>query len=232
MKKFLENFQSGYKYKVDRISAYLIDLLLIAFLVTFLMSNSITNPFYENTIEACNAYSEVSKTEKKDLDYSDSKSVTNYVKKVSPYHRTCYIRRNYASYVWYVLLTIFYFGLFAYLNDGQTIGKKLLRLRVVNNKDGKNAKFIQLLFRNIFGGDVLLTGTGNNFIILLYLFLPFIKNGYAFTISLSILIISTYVLDFLFIILFIFKKNGRTLDDLVGSTKVIRVEKKRVSKEN
>ena len=48
MKKFLENFQSGYKYKVDRISAYLIDLLLIAFLVTFLMSNSITNPFYEN----------------------------------------------------------------------------------------------------------------------------------------------------------------------------------------
>ena len=24
MKKFLENFQSGYKYKVDRISAYLI----------------------------------------------------------------------------------------------------------------------------------------------------------------------------------------------------------------
>ncbi len=230
MKEKLDNFHEGYKYKVDRISAYLIDLLIIAFLITFLISNTITNPFYNNTREACSAYTEVYNEAKKDLDYSDTKSVTNYIKKISPTYRTCYIRKNYASYVWYIILTIFYFGLFNYLNDGQTLGKKMFRLRVVNNKDGKSAKFSQLVIRNIFGGNQLLAG--NNIVIILSLFLPLIKNGYHFSIALSILLFITYILDIVFILIFIFKKNGRTLDDLIGSTKVIRVEKKRVSKEN
>ena len=230
MKEKLDSLHNGYKYKVDRISAYLIDLLIIAFLITFLISNTITNPFYNNTKEACSVYSEVAKEAKKDLDYNDSKSVLRYIKKISPTYRTCHIRKNYASFVWYIILTIFYFGLFAYLNDGQTIGKKLFSLKVVNNKDGKSVKFHQMIIRNIFGGSRLLAG--NNLVICLSLFLPLIKDGYGYNIAISVLSVLTYLLDLVFILLYLVKKNGRTLDDLVGSTKVIRVEKKRVSKEN
>jgi uncharacterized RDD family membrane protein YckC len=230
MKDKIESFQNGYKYKVDRISAYLIDLLIVTFLITFLVSNTITNPFYNKTNSVCSAYSEVEKEAKKDLDYASPESITAYIKKISPTYRTCYIRKSYAGYVWYVILTLFYFGLFAYLNDGQTLGKKMFRLKVVNNKDGKSAKFYQLIIRNIFGGNRLLAG--NNLVILISLFLPLIKNGYHFSIGISILAILTYIIDIVFILLFIFKKNGRTLDDLLGFTKVIRVDKKRVSKEN
>ena len=230
MKEKFENFQNGYKYKVDRISAYLIDLLIVAFLVTFLIGNTITNPFYNNINEAYSAYHQVSKEAKKDLDFNDSKSVIQYVKKISPTYRTYYIRSYYAQFVWYVILTIFYFGLFAYMNDGQTLGKKMFKLRVVDKDSGKSAKFKQLAIRNIFGGNVLFGG--NNLIILLSLLVPLVKNGYYFSITTSVLTLIAYVLDIVFIILFVFKKNGRSLDDLVGSTKVIRVEKKRVSKEN
>ena len=230
MKEKIENFQNGYRYKVDRISAYLIDLLLVSFLITFLVSNTITNPFYNNTREACSAYTQVAKEERKDINFNDSKSITSYVKKISPAYRTCYIRKNYAGYVWYVVITIFYFGLFAYMNDGQTLGKKMFNLRVVDKKTDKSPKFYQLLIRNIIGGNALIEG--NNLFILVAILLPIIKNGYQFTITLNTLVFISYFIDIVFITMFILKKNGRTLDDLIGSTKVIRVDKKRVSKEN
>lgn len=232
MKEKVEKFQNSYKYKVDRISAYLIDLLIVAFLVTFLVGNTITNPFYNSYRSACDELREVTNEASKDVDYSSKESMDNYVKKVSPYNRTCHIRSNYASYVWYTILIFFYFGLFAYLNDGQTLGKKMFKLKVVNNSDGKSAKFYQLMIRNIFGGALILGLGGANITMFLSIGLPLIKNPYNYTIALSILRLLSLVLDTVFIGIFIFNKNGRTLDDFIGKTKVISINKKRVSKEN
>lgn len=226
MKDKLEGFEKGYKSKNDRITAYLIDLLLVTFLVTFLIGNSYTNPFYNNTNEAYKEFSTIYNEEKKNVDSSNEKEIIEFTKKVSPYYRTYYIRKYFASSLWMIILIVFYFGLFAYLNDGQTLGKKMFKVRVVN-KDGKSAKFHQLVIRNVFGGLTLLAG--NNLVLLLNIVLPFIKDGFTFTITSYIISLLGVILDVVFIVLFIFKKNGRTLDDLIGSTKVISVSKKSVS---
>lgn len=232
MQEKFESFQKNYKYKIDRISAYLIDILIVAFLVTFLIGNTITNPFYNSYKSACDELNEVTKEASKDVDYSNQESMEKYIKTISPYNRTCHIRSNFASYVWYTILTFFYFGLFAYLNDGQTLGKKMFRVKVVNNKDGKSAKFYQLMIRNIFGGALILGLGGANLTMFLSIGLPLIKEPYSYTVALSMLRLLSLVLDIVFLSLFVFKKNGRTLDDLIGGTKVISIEKKRVSKEN
>ena len=58
-----------------------------------------------------------------------------------------------------------------------------------------------------------------------------IKNPYNYTIALSVLRLLSMVLDTVFIGIFIFNKTGRTLDDFIGKTKVISINKKKVSKE-
>ena len=227
MKEKLESFENGYKYKSDRITAYLLDLFLVSILVTFLISNTITNPFYNTTREAYKEFSTVYNEEIKNVDATNERDVKEFTKKISPYYRTYFIRKNFASSLWMIILTVFYFGYFAYLNDGQTLGKKICRLKVVNNKTGKSANLYQLTVRNIFGGLMMVGGT--NLVLIFSCLLPLIKNGFTFTVTSYILTILGFVIDFIFITLFIFKKNGRTLDDLIGSTKVISVPKKSVS---
>ena len=216
-----------YRYISDRVTAYILDLLLITVLVTCLMHNSITNPFYNNIKDAQNEYVAVYKQEMKENKLSNSKEVDRFFKNVSKEFRTYNIRNTFALTLWTVILTVFYFGLFAWFNDGQTLGKKLSKLKVVNNKDGKSASLFQLCIRNIFGGNAFLGGC--NTIILLNLFLPLIKNSYVYMLTSISLSMLAYLIDFIFIVLFLFKKNGRTLDDLVGGTKVIRYSKKSVS---
>ena len=216
-----------YRYKSDRVSAYILDLLLVTILVTFLMQNAITNPFFNNTKEAQKEYVAVYKEEMAENKLSNSNEVDKFIKKVSPAYRTYNIRNSFALSLWTVIITLFYFGLFAWFNDGQTLGKKISKLKVVNNSDGKSASLFQLCFRNIFGGNAFLGGC--NTIILINMFLPLIKNSYVYMVISVSLTSFAYFIDIVFLLLFVIKKNGRTLDDLVGRTKVIRFDKKSVS---
>ena len=215
------------RIKYDRVTAYLIDLLLVAVLVTLLIQNSITNPFYNNTLEAQREFTQTYNSEVVKYNLDNKNELVKFVKAVAPAYRTQFIRKNFASSLWYVVLTVFYFGFFAWFNDGQTLGKKISRLKVVNNEDGKSASLKQLIVRNIFGGNLLLLG--NNIAILGYAILPIVKNSFVFMIITSLLSIVSVILDVVFLWLFLFKKNGRTLDDLIGKTKVVMIPKKNVS---
>lgn len=216
-----------FKIKSDRITAYLLDLLLVAILVTLLISNSITNPFYNKSRESQIQFNETYNREIVNYDLNNNKEVVSFIKAIAPSYRTNFIRKNFASSLWYVVLTCFYFGIFAWFNDGQTLGKKFLRLKVVNNEDGKTPKLSQMIIRNLFGGSFLLLG--NNIAILSYVFVPLIKNSFVFMVVTSVIQLLSIALDIVFILLFAVKKNGRTLDDLIGRTKVISIPKKNVS---
>ncbi len=114
------------------------------------------------------------------------------------------------------VLTIIYFVVVAYYYDGQTLGKKLMKIKIVSNKDSKltmnnyliRSLIIDLGLYNIVSIVTILFLTKENY---------FLVNDYF-----SSLMGAIYVVSFALIL---FKKDGRGIHDLLAGTKVIDISK-------
>lgn len=227
-----EKWEKGYRVFTDRVTAYLIDLLIVIFLSSMLAASSVTNPFYNNVNES---YNDFKTTYNETYDKYSENGITSeesreLVDKVGPKYRTYFIRSKFAMFLWYIVLYVFYFGVFAYMNNGQTIGKKMYRLKVVDNGNNHKPKLKKMLLRCMFGGMSVICGT--NLAVVLHLVnMGLVKSPLVFMLLSIFITIAGYILDAIFVLLYVFKKNHRTLDDLVAGTKVVSVPKKSVSKE-
>ena len=110
-----------------------------------------------------------------------------------------------------VVISIGYFVVFTYLNKGQTLGKKIFKIKVVD-KDGKNPSIWNMIFRSIFLYGILI-GIVN--ITSVYLFDVKIFNYVSTSIN--------YIYYGFIIICFFMvmnKEDGRGLHDMIGGTYV------------
>ncbi len=124
-----------------------------------------------------------------------------------------YQKVNYLSIVISVGLNFIYFVVFAYFNNGQTIAKKLTKIRVVDNKTGEKAKFWQMLVRNLFIYSLL-----SNIVMLILLFSS--KNNFVYYYTFA----GSFDLIFVMItVMFVlYRKDKRGLHDMMGCTKVVK----------
>lgn len=111
------------------------------------------------------------------------------------------------------LLIIVYFIVFQYLNKGQTIGKKLLKIKIVN-EDKKDISISQMLIRGIMIYSVLSS------LINIILFFNVSRKIYM-TSYLSIGAIESIVL-FLSAIFILYRNDKKALHDIVSKTIVIK----------
>lgn len=109
-------------------------------------------------------------------------------------------------------LFIGYFIIFGYLNNGQTIGKKIFKIKVVNKKE-ENVSFWNMLIRSLFLYGIL--STLYSIICVLFFDINVFNYGYK--------IIGTAESLFLFIslLMVMYRTDGRGLHDLIGGTIVI-----------
>lgn len=112
-------------------------------------------------------------------------------------------------------LFIGYFIIFGYMNKGQTLGKKIFKIKVVN-KDGEKASFWNILLRSLFIYGIL----SNLYSVICVLFFNISVFDYGYK------IIGTIESVFLFVsfLMIIYKKDGRGLHDLIGGTYVEEVK--------
>lgn len=115
-----------------------------------------------------------------------------------------------------LVCTLLYFGIFQYFLKGQTIGKKLLKLKVVSASD-KKINILNYLLRSLIVNDVLLNSIS---IIFLLTTSKKVYTGASNTISLLISIVEAII-----IFLVMTREDGRGLHDLLFNTKVISLEK-------
>ena len=110
-----------------------------------------------------------------------------------------------------VSLSIAYFIVFQYLNKGQTIGKKLLGLKVV--EEGNNPSLKSMILRTIIIDSIFSGIVG---IILLYV----LNKNIYYT---GYYILSFFELAFVFIsaLLILYRKDKKGLHDLIAHTEVI-----------
>lgn len=109
-------------------------------------------------------------------------------------------------------LFIGYFIIFGYLNKGQTLGKKIFKIKVVN-KDGERVGFGNILLRSLFIYGIL----SSLFSIACVLFFNVNVFSYGYKIIGTIETIILFVSFFMVL----YKKDGRGLHDLIGGTNVV-----------
>ena len=113
-----------------------------------------------------------------------------------------------------VVLTIAYFVVFQYTNKGQTLGKKLFNLRVVDKDTEKPTTIIKGLIRSLFTLSIV---SGILSIIFIYVLN---KNTYFTAYGIVALIELLFI--FITVMFILYKKDGRGLHDIMANTTVIK----------
>ncbi len=192
---------------LKRIVAYLIDYLVITLISSALVYLTFINPRYDQYIETSNAYNEILQS------YYDGDVDANEL--ITETQNLSYeLNKNgYVYTIGTIIIIFLYYGVFAYFTKGQTLGKKIMGIKIVSNK-GKNLKLY-----NYFIRAFILNGVIMNLVTLIAV--CFKESTY-----LSIYTVSSNFDTILMIILFLmilFYKDGRGLHDILAGTKVIDV---------
>ncbi len=191
-------------YFFPRLVAYIIDVLIVSTICTgvlfFLPENKNYKKYMEEyekiqteAIEKNTPFIEVMKLSSDvvyDLDYS-----------------------NVFPMIVQVVLIILYFIVFQFYNKGQTLGKKLMKLRLVSvNQEPLNIN--QVSIHAILINSILI-----NMLVLASLLL--LGRNYYFYASLVIQVLD-FTLIFVILMMILFRKDGRGLHDVLAKTKVIQ----------
>lgn len=189
---------------IKRISAFIIDYFIITFVLSLIVTicNFNNNNLFDKIGEVSNMYSSGEITEK---EYVNKVLEINYNAQKANIPESCLS----------IALMVGYYVIFAYLNKGQTLGKKIFKITVVE-KD-KNPSIKSLCIRSLF-----IYGIITNLYNVIFINWFNIKNfGYGN-------MIVSYLETFFIIISFfmiLYKKDGRGLHDLLANTNVIEKER-------
>lgn len=183
----------------QRLCAYFIDFIIISILLTLVTYSMDFTKRKEIYDEMLNYYSEYDPT---NLEQTEKLLDLQYQ----------YSKESIPTTAISLIITIGYFVVFQYLNNGQSIGKKLLKIRIVG-KDNSKVNIMQIFIRSIFIYQIILSITD---LIIIY---TLNKTDY-----LNIYGILTWINSIFIIIsaLFIlYRKDKRGLHDFMAKTYVV-----------
>ena len=196
---------------LKRIIAYFIDILIVSIVVTPFINIKAINPYIDDYNKYYEEYTKlIEDANNGDIDtnsdeYKDQVIDLNY--KIAEYK----VINSSIS----VVSLIVYFVIIQYFLKGQTIGKKILKLRVVSNKDKElniGHYFVRsLILNNIIFSIILIAGV--------YLFG---KNGY-YNLSMVVSYLQLLVMSVI-ILMVVLRRDNRGLHDIIAGTKVISTE--------
>lgn len=187
----------------ERLASYIIDFLIVSSLLSIicykLSDNSSTYIEEINTIYESYTNNEITPT-----DFADKYLDIVYNEE----------KKDILTPTISVILTIGYFIVFQYLNNGQTLGKKILKIQVVDKNTNKPPSILKGTIRTIF----ILNIASNIITIILRTCVD--KNTYLITST--ILSIFNWIFLIITIVLMISKSSCRGLHDLMANTIVIK----------
>ncbi len=207
-----------------RLSAFFLDMLLVIFVSVCLSNLNYLNPYkykYESTVDEYNQVYEEYATSilnptsssylgKDEVDQYMIDNIVPLTHKVEKY--------NIFYLLWYLLIYFMYFVVFAHFNNGQTLGKKLFKIKITD-KNGEIPSILKLLFRSIFNGSSLYLGL--NITIIMRIILTFISDMEVYYYAYTFLNLAAYIFEFSLVIIFFTKKGHISTNDLIAKTEVI-----------
>ena len=187
----------------ERLGAYLIDMIIVSFIFSFI----------------CLGFgSSVSKTEEKmqELDNMLIKNKITPEEYLEEYTIVLYDyqKENILQSAISLSLTIAYYVIFQYMNKGQTIGKKILNIKVVDQNTNKPISIIKGLLRSLIVFSIVSSSLNIAF---LYIF-----NANNYLYSYLALLALEGIFTLITAIFILYKKDRRGLHDIISNTIVIK----------
>ena len=187
----------------ERLGAYIIDTLIISFIFSLI----------------CLGFGEYTSNSKKLMDELDNKLVSNEItteEYLEEYQGALYDyqKENVLKSSISVALTIAYIVVFQYMNKGQTIGKKLLKIRIVDKDTENPVSILRGLLRSFIVYSIL-----SSFLCIIF---SYILNKNNYFIGYSTLLILEGIFTLTTIMFVLYRSDGRGLHDMMANTKVIK----------
>lgn len=211
-----------------RVVAYMIDILLVAVLSNLITTNSYINKDYNKYVkvyeEYDNFYSEYedSKEELEELLEDKELSEKEYEKNIDELNNLYndknidynykLIKYSVISSIINILLTLLYFVVIQHYFNGQTLGKRIMKLRVVSC-NGKGLNMVNYLIRCLILNNVFINVLSVIFILVLS------KNSYL--IYNEIVYVINYIIELAILFMIVYTKQNRGLHDYLGNSKVV-----------
>lgn len=195
-----------------RIGAYLIDFLVITLISAAFTKISFINPKYDKYVEASEKY-----TNTLDDYYKQKITIEEFNEKTK--EMSYDINKTGAVYIACdMVIIIFYFGVFAFVTKGQTLGKKLMNIKIVSNND-KPLKIYQYFIRSIILNGIIMD-------MITLIAICFSRNTYysIYTIGSNL----NTILEIAIVLMVLFTSSGRGLHDILAGTKVINAKEEQV----
>lgn len=193
--------------KIKRILAYIIDIILISIIVAGLSYIPFLNPNLDNYSKTYTEYQEYNDSV---LSSEQNINTKDFVKESSRYY---YKLQKYSvsTNIIEIFCFIAYFVIFNLKHNGQTVGKKIMKIKIVS--DNNELTWKQFLIRMI-----ILNGTWMTFIVCM---LVFILKNESFYLASMILTYINYFIIILDCMMLIFKNNNKSLHDILSKTSVV-----------
>lgn len=192
--------------KWKRLGAYLIDYTFVILLATLIAQIHVINPYYDNYQAAYEKYEEVIS----DVNVNNSLSYIKSSEYASSYHDVI----KYGSVISSISIvcTLLYFVGFQKWNKGQTLGKKMFGLKLVND-EGENPSLLAYILRTVIIYNVLIN--------MLIIILAFLCNGLVFVILSIILNFVGNILVYGSAACIFLRKDNKGLHDIIAKTNVV-----------
>ena len=187
----------------NRLAAFLIDFIIISLIGSLIAQGLTTKKVEKLNDKLQNVITEYTQGEIEMEDYlKETNEITYELEKASLPMNTVY-----------VVLYIGYFIIFQFLNKGQTIGKKIMKIKVVS-KDKKEPSLIQIIIRTLFVDQIIL----NLLTIIIVLLAPkkvFFNLYYIITGIQYLFIIVTSIM-------ILYRNDKLSLHDMMSKTMVVK----------
>lgn len=189
-----------------RIFAYMIDYFIILLVLSFITANiNVGSDITEKVNNLTNEYK------------NGNITIEEYNEEVLPLNYELTKRKLPVNVITCVII-IGYYIVFAYFNKGQTLGKKLCKIRVVNDK-GERASIWNILIRSLFIYGIITT---------LYSLISInFLDIESFNYSVSVVSVIESLFIVISLLMMLYKKDGRGLHDIIAKTKVIGEDDKK-----
>lgn len=162
------------------------------------------NNYYEDKKLEVDEYDKL--IQKLNIDYAEIE--TNYSYKLLKY--------SIIPTVVNLMCVLLYFVVFQFYFNGQTLGKKIMKLKVVSSNE-KKLSILNYLLRCLIVNEVFIN------IVSILCLVVLSKNNYI--VSNKIIYIVTYILEMVILFMMVFDKSNRGLHDYISNTKVIEDKK-------